>query len=275
MNAGANAQMRCDRKDTEPPLAISGLATSLGEQVIHKDLNLTLNTGEILGLVGGSGSGKSVLLKAILGLIQPAAGSIKVFGKEVCGATEEEMFAIARHWGVLFQGNALFSTLTTIENIAAPLREIALLPDSLYYEVARIKMLMAGLPPDAAIKMPSQLSGGMQKRAGLARAIVHDPDLLLLDEPTTGLDPVMADQIDELVASLAARFGLTVLIITHDLDTLYSICTRVAVLVDQKIAAVAPVAELERSEHPWIREYLLGPRSRAGLHQRIAQELWS
>ena len=275
MNAGANAQMRCDRTDTEPPLAISGLATSLGEQVIHKDLNLTLNTGEILGLVGGSGSGKSVLLKAILGLIQPAAGSIKVFGKEVCGATEEEMFAIARHWGVLFQGNALFSTLTTIENIAAPLREIALLPDSLYYEVARIKMLMAGLPPDAAIKMPSQLSGGMQKRAGLARAIVHDPDLLLLDEPTTGLDPVMADQIDELVASLAARFGLTVLIITHDLDTLYSICTRVAVLVDQKIAAVAPVAELERSEHPWIREYLLGPRSRAGLHQRIAQELWS
>ena len=266
--ASGELQPPSNGTDDHPPLEITALETAIGDQVIHKDLNLVVQRGEIMGLVGASGSGTSVLLKTILGLLQPVAGSIRVFGQEVCGASEDDMMAIARRWGVLFQGNALFSTLTTIENIAAPLREIARLPAELCYDVARVKMLMSGLPPDAAIKMPGELSGGMQKRAGVARAIVHDPELLLMDEPTAGLDPVMADQIDQLVASLASRFGLTVLIITHDLDTLYSICARVAVLVDRKIAAVAPIRELERSPHPWIREYLNGPRRRLGMHKR-------
>ena len=261
----ANGELRppSNGADDRPPLEITDLETAIADQVIHKDLNLVVERGEIVGLVGASGSGKSVLLKTILGLLRPVAGSIKVFGQEVCGASEEEMMAIARRWGVLFQGNALFADLTVVENIAAPLREVAKLPPGLRDEIAFLKMRMSGLPEDAAVKLPAQLSGGMQKRAGVARAIANDPELLLLDEPTSGLDPLMADQIDELIKSLADRLSLSVVIITHDLDTLYGICDRVAVLVDRHIAALAPVRELERSDHLWIREYLLGPRSRA------------
>ena len=247
-----------------PPLKISALRTEIGNQVIHDDLDLTLERGEILGLVGGSGAGKSVLLKAMLGLLQPAAGKVEVFGIDVYAADEAELVEISHRRGVLFQGNALFADLTVIENIAAPLREVAQLPPDLCDEIAFLKMRMSGLPEDAAAKRPAQLSGGMQKRAGVARAIASDPELLLLDEPTAGLDPLMADQIDALIKSLANRLHLSVLIITHDLDTLYGICDRVAVLVNRHIAAVARVRELERSDNPWIREYLLGPRSRAG-----------
>ena len=246
-----------------PPLQVFGLRTEIGEQVIHDELDLTLEPGEILGLVGGSGAGKSVLLKCMLGLLPPAAGAVRVFGIDVYTADEAELVEISHRRGVLFQGNALFADLTVVENIAAPMREVAKLPPRLCDDVAFIKMRMAGLPEDAAIKLPAQLSGGMQKRAGVARAIANDPELLLLDEPTSGLDPLMADQIDVLIKSLAERLHLSVLIITHDLDTLYGICDRVAVLVDRRIAAIAPVRELEQSDHPWIREYLLGPRSRA------------
>lgn len=251
-----------------PPLKITGLRTEIGEQVIHDRLDLTLERGEILGLVGGSGAGKSVLLKTMLGLLRPAAGSVEVFGIDVYSAEESALVELSHRRGVLFQGNALFADLTVLENVAAPLREVAKLPEPLCRELSLLKMRMAGLPEDSARKMPAELSGGMQKRAGVARAIVHDPELLLMDEPTSGLDPPMADQIDALVKSLAGVLRLTVLIITHDLDTLYGICDRVAVLVDRRIAAIAPVRELERSDHPWIREYLLGPRSRASAGQR-------
>lgn len=246
-----------------PPLKITGLRTEIGGQIIHDQLDLALERGEILGLVGGSGAGKSVLLKAMLGLLAPVAGQVEVFGIDVYTATDVELVEISHRRGVLFQGNALFADLTVLENIAAPMREVAQLPPALCDDVAFIKMRMAGLPADAATKLPAQLSGGMQKRAGVARAIANDPELLLLDEPTSGLDPLMADQIDDLIKDLTERLHLSVLIITHDLDTLYGICDRVAVLVERRIAAVAPVRTLEQSDHPWIREYLLGPRSRA------------
>jgi phospholipid/cholesterol/gamma-HCH transport system ATP-binding protein len=251
-----------EQPNVPPPLKIIGLRTEIGGQVIHENLDLTLEKGEILGLVGGSGAGKSVLLKTMLGLLPPAAGTVEVFGTDVYSAGEARLVEISHRRGVLFQGNALFADLNVVENIAAPLREVARLPPRLCSEIAYLKMRMAGLPEDAALKLPAELSGGMQKRAGVARAIVHDPELLLLDEPTSGLDPIMADQIDALINSLAQLLHLTVLIITHDLDTLYGICDRVAVLVDRRIAAVAPVRELERSSHPWIRDYLLGPRTR-------------
>ena len=250
--------------DGAPPLEVKGLRTEIGEQVIHKGLDLTVKRGEILGLVGGSGSGKSVLLKSIIGLLPPASGSIQVFGTDIHEGPEAEIEAVKRRWGVLFQANALFSTLTVREHIEVPLREHARLPDQMLCEIAQLKAILSGLPADSIDKFPNELSGGMQKRAGVARAIALDPELLLLDEPTSGLDPVMADQIDRLIRDLAHSLGLTVVLVTHDIDTLYTITDRVAALADKKIVAIAPVRELEKSDHPWVREYLLGKRSRAG-----------
>jgi len=254
------------------PLVIKGLRTEIGDQVIHDGLDLTLEPGEILGLVGGSGSGKSVLLKSIIGLHRPAAGSVEVFGTDVYTTDEEVLAEIKRNWGVLFQANALFSTLTVAENVQVPLREIAKLPQDLLDRIAAFKIRQAGLSEDAINKYPSELSGGMQKRAGLARAIAHDPKLLLLDEPTSGLDPIMAAQIDRLVHDLARGLGLTVVLVTHDIDTLYAICDRVAALADKRIIAVAPVRELEHFDHPWLHDYLLGKRSRAGAMQILEAE---
>lgn len=265
--------MHDERQSPEPsPLVIKGLRTEIGDQVIHDGLDLTVEPGEILGLVGGSGSGKSVLLKSIIGLHRPAAGSIEVFGTDVYTADEEALAAIKRHWGVLFQANALFSTLTVAENVQVPLREIAKLPQELLDGIAAFKIRQAGLSDDAINKYPSELSGGMQKRAGLARAIAHDPKLLLLDEPTSGLDPIMAAQIDRLVHDLARGLGLTVVLVTHDIDTLYAICDRVAALADKRIIAVAPVRELEHFPHPWLHDYLLGNRSRAGAVRMLEAE---
>ncbi|OYW45584.1 MAG: ABC transporter ATP-binding protein [Sphingomonadales bacterium 12-68-11] len=248
----------------EFPICIEGLRNSFGEQVIHENLSLKVKKGEILGVVGGSGTGKSVLMRSIIGLQTPDEGTIEVFGKNIIGSEPDEEGAVRSRWGVLFQGGALFSTLTVAENVEVPLKQFyPELDPELRHEIARFKVVMSGLPGDAAAKYPSELSGGMRKRAGLARALALDPELLFLDEPTAGLDPIGAANFDSLTRELTDTLGLTVFLITHDLDTLYSICDRVAVLADKQVIAVGPIADLLKADHPWIKEYFLGPRGRA------------
>lgn len=250
--------------DSCPPIVVENLCTAFGDHVIHEDLSLTVNRGEILGVVGGSGTGKSVLMRAIIGLQIPTAGSITVLGRSITDAQSDEDIDIRSRWGVLFQGGALFSTLTVGENVEVPLKEFypEIGPD-LRREIARYKVLLSGLPEEAANKYPAELSGGMKKRAGLARALSLDPELLFLDEPTAGLDPIGAAAFDRLTKALQATLGLTVFLITHDLDTLYEICDRVAVLADRKVIAVGTIPELLATDHPWIQEYFNGPRGRA------------
>jgi phospholipid/cholesterol/gamma-HCH transport system ATP-binding protein len=254
-----------------PELAISirGLVNRFGDQLIHDQLDLDVHRGEILGVVGGSGTGKSVLMRSIIGLQVPQAGHISVFGQSMIGedeADEAHQTAIRRRWGVLFQGGALFSTLTVAENIQVPLREYYPgMDQGLRAEIAAYKILMTGLPANAGPKFPAELSGGMKKRAGLARALALDPDLLFLDEPTAGLDPIGAAAFDEQTRELQQTLGLTVFLITHDLDTLHAICDRVAVLADQKVIAVGTIAELLATDHPWIQEYFNGPRGRLAM----------
>ena len=252
-------------KDCEPVITVRGLTNRFGEQVIHEDLDLTVCRGEIIGVVGGSGTGKSVLMRSIIGLQTPAAGEIEVYGKTLDTiADEEESRDLRRRWGVMFQGGALFSTLSVAENIQVPLREYyPRLDTNLLDEIAAYKVEMVGLPPDAGPKFPAELSGGMVKRAGLARALALDPALLFLDEPTAGLDPIGAAKFDELIRELADTMGLTVFLITHDLDTLYATCDRVAVLAEKKVIAVGTIPELLATEHPWIQDYFNGPRGRA------------
>ena len=246
-------------------ICIRGLRNQFGDAVIHEDLDLTVRSGEILGVVGGSGTGKSVLMRSIIGLQTPAAGEIEVYGKTLDTiADEEESRDLRRRWGVMFQGGALFSTLSVAENIQVPLREYyPRLDQRLLDEIAAYKVAMVGLPPDAGPKYPAELSGGMVKRAGLARALALDPALLFLDEPTAGLDPIGAAKFDELLRELADTMGLTVFLITHDLDTLYATCDRVAVLAEKKVIAVGTIPELLATEHPWIQDYFNGPRGRA------------
>ena len=254
-----------DRADA-PIIRVRGLRNAFGDQLVHDGLDLDVRRGEILGVVGGSGTGKSVLMRSIIGLQVPVAGSVEVFGEPTLGRDETESVDIRKRWGVLFQGGALFSTLTVAENVQVPLREFY--PDlklSLLDEVASYKVVMTGLPADAGPKYPAELSGGMRKRAGLARALALDPDLLFLDEPTAGLDPIGAAAFDELTRSLQRTLGLTVFLITHDLDSLYAICDRVAVLADRKVIAVGTSPELRALDHPWIQEYFRGPRGRAAV----------
>jgi phospholipid/cholesterol/gamma-HCH transport system ATP-binding protein len=246
-----------------PVIEVRGLRSAFGDHVVHEDLNLTVKRGEVLGVVGGSGTGKSVLLNTIIGLRRPQAGTVKVFGQDIAHVSERRWSAIERRWGVLFQGGALFSNLTVRENVAAPLFEHTTLPRREIHDLADLKIALAGLRPESGDLKPAELSGGMRKRAGLARALALDPELLFLDEPTSGLDPIAASAFDELIRDLSESLDLTVFMITHDLDTLYAISDRVAVLADQEIVALAPVRELEHSDHPWIREYFLGPRGRA------------
>lgn len=248
------------------PIAIRvrGLRNSFGPQVVHEGLDLDVRNGEILGVVGGSGTGKSVLMRSIIGLQRPDEGEVLVFGESMLDKDEREALDIRRRWGVLFQGGALFSTLTVAENIQVPLREYyPKLPESLLDEIAAYKVVMSGLPADAGPKYPAELSGGMRKRAGLARALALDPTLLFLDEPTAGLDPIGAAAFDALTQSLQKTLGFTVFLITHDLDTLYAICDRVAVLADRKVIGVGTIPELLAMDHPWIQEYFNGPRGRA------------
>ncbi len=250
----------------EYPIVIEGLTNAFGDYVVHEDLDLKVRRGEILGVVGGSGSGKSVLMRSIIGLQFPREGSIEVFGRDIVAAEPDEVIGVRERWGVLFQGGALFSTLTVAENVQVPLKQFhPELENELLDEISRYKVVMTGLPPEAASKFPSELSGGMKKRAGLARALALDPELLFLDEPTAGLDPIGAAKFDELLRELTDTLGLTVFLITHDLDTLYAICDRVAVLADKKVIACGSIPELLESDHPWIQEYFNGPRARAAL----------
>ncbi|RNF84339.1 ABC transporter ATP-binding protein [Montanilutibacter psychrotolerans] len=255
--------------DNSPIIRVRGLFNSFGEQVVHEDLDLDVRRGEILGVVGGSGTGKSVLMRSILRLRQPDAGQIEVLGLDARSDDPQARRLIERRTGVLFQDGALFSSLTVGENVQVPLKEYHPdLPDSLRYELALLKVKLAGLPAEAIDKLPSQLSGGMRKRAGIARALALDPPLLFLDEPTAGLDPIGAAAFDNLIRTLQQALGLTVFLITHDLDTLYAICDRIAVLADRRVVACDTPANIERFDHPWVQEYFHGPRARAAQHAR-------
>ena len=245
-----------------PVIAIRGLRTQFGPQVIHEDLDLDVMPGEVLGVVGGSGTGKSVLLREIIGLIRPAAGEISVLGQTLAKLSPRQVQAIQRRWGVLFQDGALFSSLTVAQNIEVPLKEHTRLSPQLRHDVIELKINLAGLPPEAANKYPSELSGGMRKRAGLARALALDPEILFLDEPTAGLDPIGAAKFDELIVELQRALGLTVMMVTHDLDSLHAICDRVAALIDKRVK-IGTIEELMGETDPWIQAYFRGPRGRA------------
>ena len=255
------------------PIRVRGLKTAFGDHVIHENLDLDVRKGEILGVVGGSGTGKSVLMRSIIGLQIPEEGTIEVLGSEITDARDDDDIDIRCRWGILFQGGALFSTLTVAENVEVPLREFyPEIDDQLRHEIARYKVLLSGLPAEATSKYPSELSGGMRKRAGLARALALDPELLFLDEPTAGLDPIGAAAFDQLIRSLQQTLGLTVFLITHDLDTLYEICDRVAVIADKCVIAVGTIPELLATDHPWIKSYFNGPRGRAALAANVRHE---
>ena len=253
-----------DEKDNEPIIKIRGLVNGFGTKILHDHLDLDVRRGEVLGVVGGSGSGKSVLLRSIIGLIHPLEGSIEVLGQKTGDVEDSAMRDLEMRWGVLFQEGALFSSQTVAENIQVPLREYTTMSQQLMNEIAAMKLTMVGLPPDAGDKYPSELSGGMKKRAGLARALALDPELLFLDEPTAGLDPISANQFDELIKRLQKALGLTVFLVTHDIDTLRAVTDRIAVLVNKKLV-IGTIAELRQNKDPWIQDYFSGVRGRAAL----------
>jgi len=260
-----------------PPAAdtiveVRGVNTRFGNAVVHENVSLSVRRGEVFALVGGSGSGKSTLLREIILLQPPVSGSIRVFGREVVGLSDDEALPLRRRWGVMFERGALFSSLTVTENVGMVLREHTQLGDRLIREVAAVKIALTGLPPDAGPKYPSELSGGMRKRASLARALALDPELLFLDEPTAGLDPLSASGIDELVRSLRETLGLTIMMVTHDLDLLWRAADRVAVLGKGHIVGVGTMNELSRSDDPLVRQYFYGPRGRAAWQQAWKQE---
>jgi len=262
----AKAARPGDAAAREAVIRVEGLVTRFGTQTIHDGLDLEVRRGEVLGVVGGSGTGKSVLLKEIVGLIRPAGGRIEMLGHDAAAAADGDSSALRRRIGVLFQDGALFSSLTVAENVAVPLVEYTDLSPRLIAEVARVKIALVGLPPNACDKYPSELSGGMRKRAGLARALALDPEIVFLDEPTAGLDPIGAAAFDRLIADLRASLGLTVFMVTHDLDSLGAICDRIAVLVDRRVV-VDTMDRLMTLDHPWIRSYFHGPRARAARRQ--------
>lgn len=246
-----------------PVIKVRGLCNRFGRQVVHEHLDLDLNRGEILAVVGGSGSGKSVLLRSIVGLRRPDDGNIQVLGQDLASLDDQGRSQVERRFGVLFQKGALFSSLTVTENVALPLIEHAGLSRADAEHLACVKLALAGLPLSAANKYPASLSGGMIKRAALARALALDPDILFLDEPTAGLDPIGAAAFDQLILTLRDALGLSVFLVTHDLDTLYTITDRVAVLSQKRVLVAAPIAKVAATPDPWIHEYFHGPRGRA------------
>jgi phospholipid/cholesterol/gamma-HCH transport system ATP-binding protein len=257
-------KMTAHPDDDTPAIVVEGLVNRFGDFAVHDGLDLAVRRGEILGVVGGSGTGKSVLMRSIIGLQTPAEGRIDVLGRNLCGENAENDLEVRKRWGVLFQGGALFSTLSVGENVEVPIKQFyPQLDPAFRAEIARYKVMLTGLPESAVQKYPSELSGGMKKRAGLARALALDPELLFLDEPTAGLDPIGAAKFDRLTRELQETLGLTVFLITHDLDTLYEICDRVAVIADKKVIAVGTIPELIATGHPWIEEYFNGPRGRS------------
>jgi len=247
-------------------LRVRGLETRIGGRVLHKNLDLELHRGELMAVVGASGSGKSVLLRAIVGLVPASAGTIEAFGQNLATLTTAQFRRLEGRWGVLFQDGALFSSLTVAENIAVPLKEQLDLPKALAAEIAALKIALVGLPADSGAKYPSELSGGMRKRAGLARALALDPELLFLDEPTAGLDPIAAAEFDALLADLQESLGLAVFMVTHDLDSLFALADRVAVLIGGRLK-IGPLDDMLRDPDPWIQAYFSGPRGRAALQQ--------
>ncbi len=249
--------------DSQLAIRVRGLRTQFGTQVVHDHLDLDVRRGEVLGVVGASGTGKSVLLRTVIGLVEPAAGTVDVLGYDVHRVGKSERRELESRWGVLFQDGALFSSLTVAQNVQVPLKEHTRLPEDVIDEITAIKIGAVGLPREAASKYPSELSGGMRKRAGLARALALDPEIVFLDEPTAGLDPIGAAAFDQLIRRLQRTLGLTVFLVTHDLDSLWAICDRTAVLAEKHVLVVGPMDVMLRHEHPWVREYFHGPRARA------------
>lgn len=249
--------------EAEVVIRVRGVCNRFGKQTVHEGLDLDVRRGEILGVVGGSGTGKSVLLRTIIGLRRPQAGQVQILGEDFLALSDEHRVRIERRCGVLFQSGALFSSQTLVENVAMPLIEHAGFPRPAAEQLAIVKLALAGLPADAAHKYPAQLSGGMVKRAALARALALDPEILFLDEPTAGLDPIAAAAFDQLLLTLRNALGLTVFLITHDLDTLYTICDRVAVLAQKKVLVVGDLDEVAATDDAWVQDYFHGPRGRA------------
>ncbi|HZF26076.1 MAG TPA: ATP-binding cassette domain-containing protein [Steroidobacteraceae bacterium] len=256
---------------SQPVIEVSGIVNRFGAQVVHAGLDMQVLEGEVFGIVGGSGSGKSVLLRTILGLQRPRAGRVVLYGHDINSLSESELREVKRHYGVTFQHGALFTSLNITQNVQMPMTEFFDLEDEALDALARLKLHMVGLAADAGAKYPAQLSGGMIKRAALARALALDPRLLFLDEPTSGLDPIGAAEFDQLIAGLKKNLSLTVVMITHDLDTIFATCDRVGVIVDRRMV-IDTVPGMLRNDHPWIHEYFHGPRARSAAHSRESDD---
>lgn len=249
--------------DRQAVIRVRGLRNMFGSQVVHDNLDLDVWRGEVLGVVGGSGTGKSVLLRTIVGLNRPAAGTIEVLGVDIINGSEAERVRVEQRWGVAFQDGALFSSLTVLQNVMAPMQEHLKISEALMKSLGELKISLVGLPLNSCSKFPSELSGGMRKRAALARALALDPEIVFLDEPTAGLDPIGASAYDELIGELQRTLGLTVFMVTHDLDSLYAICNRIAVLAERRVLVEGPIEMMTSVDHPWVQEYFTGPRARA------------
>ncbi len=265
MTASTPSSLRPDRK--ERIIEVRKLSVGFGDRIVNKNLSLDVYRGEILGVVGASGTGKSVLMRTIIGLLEKSDGTIRVFGQDLDELNSDERRNLERRWGVLFQQGALFSSLSVKQNIQVPMREHLNLSPRLLEELALLKLEMVGLPLDAADKRPSELSGGMIKRAALARALALDPELVFLDEPTSGLDPIGAGAFDDLIATLQQTLGLTVFMVTHDLDSLSNVCDRIAALGEGKVLATGDIDQMRAEQHPWLQSYFHGERAKRAMER--------